>query len=391
MACNNGSCSTGSACGRSMSKPTESNSGSNKDDYFVITIIGDDCVDLPEGVTDAVGVLSKVLSIINDTPKQQEDTSTTQEEAETNGLQWVIRGPLELIGAPNRHTLTGYNDRAEIDEPAAILQWYNTHQAKRLSKTLTDASIEAYSSISPDPIIGALEAITALLSKPLIDDESVETMCRAKRADDAKSPATGSPGAMDDKATSKFNQAQFCAANGPRHFKGHDFNTVLFNESDENDYLLIGDFLSKRVFRIFGQDQIYLTYAGVPSEDMSVERQTLEFFVALRSKLSYQDLGSGNITINGDIIETLDFMRMMDALRGADEHMRIPPYSDIVKEQFWVDFVVNVYGAETVYGAMPYRHTPGGPIRKLAKLAALPRIIRDLVVHDDYIGCRAKA
>ena len=173
-----------------------------------------------------------------------------------------------------------------------------------------------------------------------------------------------------------------------RCFSDHDFSTLLFDEHEDKPWPLINEFISKRVFRIFRQDCIYVTYAGIPSDHVSVEKQPFEFFVALRAQLSYQDLSTGNITINGDITETLDFMRMMDALRGADEHMRIPPYSDIVKGQLWDEYVTDVYGAETVYDATPYRNTPGGPARKLAKLAALPRILRELMMYDQYTGCR---
>lgn len=173
-----------------------------------------------------------------------------------------------------------------------------------------------------------------------------------------------------------------------RYFGDHDFSTPLFDEHKDKPWPLINEFISKRVFRIFGQDCIWVTYAGIASDHVSVGKQPFEFFTALREQLSYRDLSTGNITINGGIIETLDFMLMMDALRGADEHMRIPPYSDIVKEQFWDEYVTHVYGAETVYDATPYRNTPGGPARKLAKLAALPRILHGLMGHDKYTGCR---
>ena len=172
------------------------------------------------------------------------------------------------------------------------------------------------------------------------------------------------------------------------YFSGHDFSTLLLDEPEDKPWPLINEFISKRVFRIFRQYCICVTYAGIPSDHVSVEKQPLEFFVALRAQLSYQDLSTGNITIDGDIAETLDFMRMMDALRGADEHMRIPPYSDIVKGQLWDEYVTDVYGAETVYDATPYRNTPGGSVRKLAKLAALPRILRELMVYDEITGCR---
>jgi hypothetical protein len=173
-----------------------------------------------------------------------------------------------------------------------------------------------------------------------------------------------------------------------RCFSDHDFSTLLLDEPEDKPWPLINEFISKRVFHIFRQDCIYVTYAGIPSDHVSVEKQPFEFFVALRAQLSYQDLSTGNITINGDIIETLDFMLMMDALSGADGHMRIPPYSDIVKGQLWDGYVTDVYGAETVYDATPYRNTPGGPARKLAKLAALPRILRVLMMEDKYTGCR---
>lgn len=195
---------------------------------------------------------------------------------------------------------------------------------------------------------------------------------------------------QEDTATEIIGKLGYPQENqdGLRYFSDHDFSTPLFAEHEDKPWPLINEFISKRVFHIFRQDCIYVTYAGIPSDHVSVEKQPFEFFVALRAQLSYQDLSTGNITINGDIIETLDFMLMMDALSGADGHMRIPPYSDIVKGQLWDGYVTDVYGAETVYDATPYRNTPGGPARKLAKLAALPRILRVLMMEDKYTGCR---
>ena len=195
---------------------------------------------------------------------------------------------------------------------------------------------------------------------------------------------------QEDTATEIIGKLGYPQENQDRlsRFSDHDFSTLLFDEHEDKPWPLINEFISKRVFRIFRHDCIYVTYAGIPSDHVSVEKQPFEFFVALRAQLSYQDLSTGNITINGDIIETLDFMLMMDALSGADGHMRIPPYSDIVKGQLWDEYVTDVQGAETVYDATPYRNTPGGPVRKLAKLAALPRILRGLMVYDEITGCR---
>ena len=201
---------------------------------------------------------------------------------------------------------------------------------------------------------------------------------------------TATPKVSEDTATEIIGKLGYPQENQDRLrcFSDHDFSTLLLDEAEDKQWPLINEFLSKRVLDIFRQDSICVTYAGIPSDHVSVEKQPFEFFVALRQQLSYQDLSTGNITINGDIIETLDFMLMMDALAGADGHMRIPPYSDIVKGQLWDGYVTEVYGAETVYDATPYRNTPGGPARKLAKLAALPRILRVLMMEDKYTGCR---
>ena len=202
---------------------------------------------------------------------------------------------------------------------------------------------------------------------------------------------TATPKVSEDTATEIIGKLGYPQENQDRLrcFSDHDdFSTLLLDEPEDKPWPLINEFLSKRVLDIFRQDSICVTYAGIPSDHVLVEKQPFEFFVALRQQLSYQDLSTGNITINGDIIETLDFMLMMDALSGAHEHMRIPPYSDIVKGQLWDGYVTEVYGAETVYDATPYRNTPGGPARKLAKLAALPRILRVLMMEDKYTGCR---
>ena len=198
----------------------------------------------------------------------------------------------------------------------------------------------------------------------------------------------GTVSSVAESPTDSAAQAQSCSEN-VEFFKGHDFNTVLFNSQDKNDWLPVGEFISKRMSCIFSQDKIYLTYAGVASEYISVDNQPFDFFVALRNKLSYQDLSTGNITINGYIVETFDFMQMMDALVYAHEYMRIPPYSKILKEQFWADFTVRVYGEESVYGATPYHITPGGQIRKMSKLITLAGLLlANEFKYDRSIGCR---
>ena len=116
----------------------------------------------------------------------------------------------------------------------------------------------------------------------------------------------------------------------------------------------IDRFIANRVEDIFGGRWLWITI-NVPTTEhnnachkVNIDDKPLEFYVGLYDAISIEKVLSNEITLNGRLHGTIEFLQMMKALRFFTADAMIQLYNRVLHGDISEEFLINVYGHRTV-------------------------------------------
>ena len=116
----------------------------------------------------------------------------------------------------------------------------------------------------------------------------------------------------------------------------------------------VDQFIANRIEDIFGDRWLWITLNTPTTKDKSVglkvnvDGKPLAFYIGLYDAISIEKVLSNEITLNGRLYGTIEFLQMMKALRLFNADAMIPPYNRVLHGDISEEFLINVYGHRTV-------------------------------------------